>query len=126
MATAPQGMDPNAPQSADQSAAPAEESQESFTVCISANADGTYSVYEQDSDDDQDDASGSGSAPGTQGSDDDSGPQTAQSIEDALKIAGQMLQEEASEDSQEPADNSDPQAVWNQLAKKTDAKRGAM
>jgi hypothetical protein len=120
--TAPMDPAAQAPAS-DPSAAPADESQEQFVVCIAAQPDGTYSVYAQDSDDDQDDAA-QGSAPAPGG--DDSGPQTAQSLEDALKIAGQMLQEEAGEDSQEPADGSDPQAVWNQLAKKTDAKRGAM
>lgn len=122
MAGAPMGADPSM-QATAPGAAPTDtpEAQETFSVTITANGDGTYSVASSDSDDDQDDAS-QGGAPAPGGEDD--GPQTAQSIEDALKIAGQMLQEEAGEDDQQPADDSDPQAVWNQLAKKTDAKRG--
>lgn len=118
-------MDPSAQAGAPQSATPAgmgdDESQEQFSVTITANGDGTYSVSSSDSDDDQDDAA-QGGAPAPGG--DDDGPQTAQSIEDALKIAGQMLQEESSEDSAEPAAGASPEDVWNQLAKKTDAKRG--
>lgn len=131
-----------APTGADQGAAG--DSQESFVVCIAAMADGTFQVYAQDSDDDQDDTasaggadaggdgagdmSGAGMASGGDNGDGDS-TQTAHSIEEALKIAGQMLQEEQTEDagddqggSNEPV--SDPQAVWNQLAKKSDKARG--
>lgn len=123
-AAAPMDQTAQAPAS-DPSTAP-DDAQEAFSVTITSNGDGTYSVSSSDSDDGQDDQ-GADAAGGAQGQgDDDSGPQTAQSVDDALKIAGQMLQEEAGEDSQEPADSSDPQAVWNQLAKKTDAKRGAM
>jgi hypothetical protein len=128
--------------------APDDEQQETFVVCIAAMADGTYQVYQEDSDGDEDDTAAAGGADaGAMGAGGDAGggmgagmdnggaagAQTANSIEEALKIAGQMLQEEAGEDSGEAAQGdqgdgnapvSDPQAVWNQLAKKSDAKRG--
>lgn len=129
---------------ADQSGA-ADDSQPDFVVCIACMPDGTYQVYAQDSDDDQDDAgatggaaaggddsgdmSGAGMAAGGDNGDGDSS-QTANSIQEALKIAGQMLQEEQTEDAGEDqggngnAPVSDPQAVWNQLAKKSDKSRG--
>lgn len=129
------------------SGAPDDESQEAFSVCITANGDGTYTVTPSDADDDQDDAAaagGAGAGPVGAGADasagmagggdsgDSDSAQTANSVEEALKIAGQMLQEEAGEDAgdadQGAADGNapvtDPQAVWNQLAKKSDAKRG--
>jgi hypothetical protein len=105
-----------APQS---QAMPGDESAEQFSVTITSNGDGTYSVSSSDADEAQDNPS---AAPG------ESGPQTATSIEEVCKIVEQMLSEESGEDSAEPGGDSnapvnDPQAVWAQLAKKTDAKR---
>jgi hypothetical protein len=115
--TAPMGMDPAAQAPSADQATGMDEGQESFTVCIRAQADGTFSVYAKDSDEGQDDTQG---AP-----DDASGPQTAKSIDEALSLAQQMLEAGAGEAEPEPAADASPEAVWNQLAKKTDAKRGA-
>lgn len=109
-----------APSQAPQSQAmPGDESAEQFSVTITSNGDGTYSVTSSDADEAQDDPS---AAPG------ESGTQTANSIEEACQMAEQMLQEESGEDSADAAGDSnapvnDPQAVWTQLARKTDAKR---
>ena len=89
----------------------ADESQEQFSVTITSNGDGTYTVSSSDSDESQDDPSSQGS-----------GSQDAQSVDEALQIAGQMLSEEQSEDSGEdgntpiPADQQ--KAVWDQMASK--------
>lgn len=98
----------------------ADESQEQFVVCIAANGDGTYSVYPKDSDESEDDPN----APASE-----SQPQTAKSIDEALQIAGQLLQEEQGEDSAEQGDGNEPmpadqaQSYWDQLAAKKDAGR---
>jgi hypothetical protein len=99
-------------------AMPGDESAEQFSVTITANGDGTYSVATSDSDAAQDD-------PNAQG---ESGPQTASSIEEVCQIVEQILSAEAGEDGAEAGGDAnapvnDPQAVWQQLAKKTDAKR---
>jgi hypothetical protein len=92
---------------------PSEQPEEAGTsVCIKDNEDGTYTVSLMgDADSDPSDTADQA--------------QTAQSLEDALKLAGQMLSGEASEDQAEPDDGSDgdtPMApddakkMWNQMA----------
>jgi hypothetical protein len=93
------------------------EAGEQFSVTITSNGDGTYTVSSSDSDESEDDPSGQSS-----------GSQDAKSVDEALNIAGQMLQEESSEDSSEdgnaPLPSKDAaQAAWNQMASKRDKAR---
>ena len=84
----------------------------SMVVCIADQGDGTFSVYV---DGDQD------------GGDSGDGPQQAENIDDALSIARQMLQSEASEgasmgmpgaDDAAPLDAGQAKAAWRQMAAK--------
>lgn len=104
----------------------ADETGGGYSVTITSNGDGTYSVSSSDQDEAQD----------TQAGGEPSGPQSAQTIEEALNIADQMLQEEATEDNAEaPEEGEDPNAplpsksaaqdVWNQMASSKDKQRGA-
>ena len=83
-----------------------DDSQEAFSVTITSNGDGTYTVTSSDSDDNADD-SGSGQDPSQDGSAGGSGGQTASSAKEAAQMAYEMLSEESGEDSQEPADAGD-------------------
>lgn len=115
------GQDPNA-------AAPADQEQP-FSVTITDNGDGTYSVSSSDDDGDADDASQDSSAGSGQG-----GAQTAQSVEEAVEMAGKLLEQEASEDGggaagdpNAPLPSKDAAAaVWNQMASAKDKARSAM
>jgi hypothetical protein len=89
------------------------------TVCITASPDGTFSVQIQesgDSDQSGEDESGDG-------------PQSADNLQDALKLAGQMLTAEQGEESSESGDDNEPmdpgaaKSAWNQMAAKRDSSR---
>ena len=110
--------------------------QTGVVICIAALPDGTYQIYQQG---DQDQSGGApasaqGGMPSPSGApspDDDSGnSQTADNIQDALQIAGQMLQGgDQDDDSGQGQDGnaelspSDAKAAWNQMAAKSDKKR---
>lgn len=84
-----------------------------FVVCIAAQADGSYQVYAQDSDQEQDEDQ----------------TQTADNIDDALDMARQLIEEEQGEDSGDSGEQhgnapvDDPQAVWDQLAARRDKQK---
>ena len=69
-------------------------------ICIEAKDDGTYSVYDESAQSEQ--AEGAMPAMGAEAlGDADQGAQSAQSVDDALEIARQMLQDDGrSEDEQ--------------------------
>lgn len=84
-----------------------------FSVTVTDNGDGTYSIEASDADAQQE---------GEQ-----SGPQTANSLEEACQMMEQMFQDESGEDASQPEDGEDPNAplpadkaasVWNQMASK--------
>ena len=79
-----------------------------FVVCIAAQADGSYQVYAQDSDQE----------PG------EDQTQTADNIDDALDMARQLIESEQGEDSEQdgnaPVSADNAQAVWDQMAAKRD------
>lgn len=90
-------------------AAPTEAAdQGGFVVCIAAQADGSYQVYAQDSD----------TEPG------EDQTQTAGSVDEALDMARQLIEQEQGEDSEPSGDGNAPvadaQAVWDQMAAKRD------
>ena len=95
--------------------APEDESQEQYSIQITANGDGTYTITPSDSDESSDDPQGG------------DGSQTARSVDEVCQIVTQMLQEEESEDSSEdgntplPADQA--RQVWSQMAAKRDKSR---
>ena len=89
------------------------------TVCITASPDGTFSVRIQEaaiSEESSEDESGDG-------------PQTADNLDDALALAGQMLTTEMGEDSADGGDGDAPmdpataKSAWNQMAAKRSAVR---
>ena len=86
------------------------------TVCITALPDGSFSVkiLESDSADES-------------GEDESSdGPQSADNLDDALALAGQMLTTEMGEDSGDgdaPMDPATARSAWNQMAAKRSAVR---
>lgn len=96
---------------------------EQVSVTITAVGDGTYTVSlaePQDSDDQGGDPSSS---------DDSDQPQTADNVEDALKMAGQMLGAEADESDDSGDDNApmspgDAKSAWNQMASKKKQSQG--
>ena len=95
---------------------------EGTTVCITASPDGTFTVQIQEaasSDESGEDESGDG-------------PQTADNLDDALALAGQMLTAEIGEDGGEssaigddnaPMDPASAKSAWNQMAQKRDKSR---
>lgn len=98
------------------------------TVCITALPDGTFSVQIQESGDDESGESGEDES--------GDGPQSADNLDDALKLAGQMLTAEMGEESGESADGSDgsddgnaplapgaAKSAWNAMASKRDQSR---
>ena len=115
------GMDPSA-MSGDGSSDDESSGSQGTTVCITAMPDGTFSVQIQESGDDGDEGPG----------DNSDGPQTADSLDEALQIAGQMLTDEMNEDSGESDSGSDGDApmspanaksAWNAMAAKRDKSR---
>ena len=88
------------------------------TVCITASPDGTFSVQMQESGADESGEDESGD-----------GPQTADNLDDALALAGQMLTTEMGEDSADSGDGDAPmdpataKSAWNQMAAKRSAVR---
>lgn len=119
-------MQPDTTQAAAPDATQDDSSAPLAVICIAAMPDGTFQVYTEGDADAQSPDASSQAPEGEEAG--ETGPQTAQSIDDALNIAGQMLQEEASEGSGDEGDANapvkDPQAVWNQMAKKSDKARG--
>lgn len=108
---------------ADPSADPSQgDDTQGTTVCITASPDGTFSVQIQEaasSDESGEDESGDG-------------PQTADNLDDALALAGQMLTAEMGEDGGEssaigddnaPMDPASAKSAWNQMAQKRDKSR---
>jgi len=88
------------------------------SVTITDNGDGTYAVSMN-----QDDGNPSQES----GQTDNDQPQQADSLEDALKIAAEMLSSEAEEadqggDNNAPMPSDDAQSYWNQMASKQKAK----
>lgn len=88
-----------------------------FSVTITDNGDGTFSVAPSDSDEDQGGASG---------------PTECNSLDEALSTAQALFEQESGEDSQEPQEGgdepmapSDAQSYWNQMAGKRDKARQA-
>ena len=95
--------------------------EEGTTVCITASPDGTFSVQMQESGADESGEDESGD-----------GPQTADSLDDALALAGQMLTAEMGEEGGEssaigddnaPMDPASAKSAWNQMAQKRDKSR---
>jgi hypothetical protein len=116
--------------------------QTGVVVCIAALPDGTFQIYQQSSQDDDQgsDASqsapsgASGATPAGSGSPDNSGDednsQTADNIDDALAIAGQILEQASGasgapdgSDDNKMLNPQDAKAAWNQMAAKKDKQR---
>ena len=94
---------------------------EQVSVTITAVGDGTFTVAinePQDADDQSGDPAES-----------DDEPQTTDNIDDALKMAGQMLGAEADEESQgddnEQLSPADAKSAWSQMAGKKKQSQGA-
>lgn len=94
---------------------------EQVSVTITAVGDGTFTVSLNEGQEDP--AEGGGEDAGDE-------PQTADNVDDALKMAGQMLGAEADEESQEPADGNaqlspaDAKSAWSQMASKKKQSQG--
>ena len=114
-------LDPTQDPSAEAPEAP-ESHEGGYSVTITDNGDGTFSVSSSDSDESQDDPS----APGAE-----AGPTECQSLDEAFAAAKSMFSEETSEDSGEGEDGNAPipsdkaADVWNQMAAKKDKARAA-
>ena len=96
---------------------PSEEQPAGFSVTVTDQGDGTYSIAQNDAD------AGEGEPAQP--------PQTANSIEEACQMMEQMFQGESGEEAQEGEDpnaslgsKDNAQKVWNQMASKKD--KGAM
>jgi hypothetical protein len=107
-------------------AAPPDPSQDGggFVVCVAAQADGSFQVYAQDSDQDPTDQSQGGEGG------DGSQVQTADNVDDALAIAKQLIEQESGgsdddsgQDGNAPLSPTDASSVWNQMAAKKDKSR---
>ena len=107
----------------DQNTQDGSESQPEEVICIAKMSDGTYSVYVEGDQDAQ--ASDQEPTP--------SSPQSAQSSDEALAMAKQLLGAEDQEDASEPSDGTDDSATmppdqaasaWKQMAAKKNKSMG--